>query len=217
MDRGHISCERCRNAVSAALDDEDIGASAAAVHAHLVECADCRTFEADARLLHRTVRVTPAPAVPDLTPRILGALGDVEAEPASSNGGVAHRDAWRAALALVAVVQIALALPALVLGSDAGLPAHTARHLGSFAVALGVGFLVVAWKPNRAPGLFPLAAALVACLVLTSVVDVANGRTAVVGELSHSTELLGLALCWLVGRSSAPERRATAHVTPGPA
>jgi len=120
-------------------------------------------------------------------------------------------------LAVVAVVQILLAVPALVLGNDAGLPVHTARHLGSFAVALGVGFLVVAWKPNRAPGLFPLAAALVACLVLTSIVDVANGRTAALGELSHSTELLGLALCWLVGRSSAATRPAPGHVIPGAA
>jgi predicted anti-sigma-YlaC factor YlaD len=104
-----------------------------------------------------------------------------------------------------------------VLGNDAGLPVHTARHLGSFAVALGVGFLVVAWKPNRAPGLFPLAAALVACLFLTSIVDIANGRTAALGELSHSTELLGLALCWLVGRSAAPEPPAGARVLSGAA
>jgi predicted anti-sigma-YlaC factor YlaD len=216
MDRDHISCERCRDAVSAALDDEGLGASAAVVHSHLAECAGCRAFESDARLLHRAVRVTPAPAVPDLTPRILGAIGDVQ--PAPKNGGVpTHRDAWRAALAIVAVVQIALALPALVLGNDAGLPVHTARHLGSFAAALGVGFLVVAWKPSRSPGLFPLAAALVACLLLTSIVDIANGRTAALGELSHSTELLGLALCWLVGRSAAPQPPAGARVLSGAA
>jgi predicted anti-sigma-YlaC factor YlaD len=213
MNREHIDCERCRNAVSAALDDEDTGATAADVHAHLAECADCRTFESDARLLHRAVRVTPAPAVPDLTPRILATLGDRE----PTDGSATHRDAWRAGLAVVAVVQILLAVPALVLGNDAGLPVHTARHLGSFAVALGVGFLVVAWKPNRAPGLFPLAAALVACLVLTSIVDVANGRTAALGELSHSTELLGLALCWLVGRSSTATRPAPGRVIPGAA
>jgi predicted anti-sigma-YlaC factor YlaD len=212
MDRDRITCGRCRDAVSAALDDEDIGAPTAAVHAHLAECTDCRAFESDARHLHRAVRVTPAPAVPDLTPRILGAIGDVE----PTSGGV-HRDAWRAGLAVVAVVQIALALPALVLGNDAGLPVHTARHLGSFAVALGVGFLVVAWKPSRAPGLFPLAAALVACLVATSIFDIANGRTAALAELSHSTELLGLLLCWLVGRSSAPEHPAGARLLSGAA
>ena len=197
-------------AVSARLDGEDPDMSAAAVHSHLAQCAECRAFEADATALHRTVRVAPAPPVPDLTPRILAAIGDAPSAPG-------HRDAWRACLAVVAVVQIALALPALVLGSDAGLPVHTARHLGSFAVALGVGFLVVAWNPTRAPGLFPLAAALVACLVLTSIVDIASGRTAALGELTHSTELLGLALCWLVGRSAALDRPAPGHVLPGPA
>ena len=63
------------------------------------------------------------------------------------------------------VAQIAVAIPALVFGSDAGLPVHAARHIGSFDVALGVGFLYAAWKPSRIPGLLPVVVALVACLV----------------------------------------------------
>jgi len=181
-----------------------------AVHAHLAQCAACRSFEADATSLHRTVRVAPAPPVPDLTPRILAAIGGV---PSPSP----HRDAWRVGLAVVALVQIAFALPALVLGDDVGLSGHNARHLGSFALALGVGFLVVAWRPNRAAGLFPLVAALVACLVLTSAVDIANGRAGAAGELAHVTELLGLALCWLVGRSSEPGGVPAARMLPGAA
>jgi predicted anti-sigma-YlaC factor YlaD len=198
MDRHQIDCEGCRTAVSARLDDEDPGLPTAAVHAHLAQCVQCRAFEADVAALHRTMRVGPAPEVPDLTAHIMARL-----EPAAAvhrDRWTAHRDAWRACLALVAVVQIALAVPALVLGEDAGLPVHTARHLGSFAVALGVGFLVVAWRPDRAAGLFPLVAVLVGCLVLTSGIDIASGRTGAPGELSHSTELLGLALCWIVGR-----------------
>jgi len=222
---GGISCGRCRTAVSARLDDEDPGVDAPAVHAHLARCAECCAFEAEAARLHRALRVGPAPRVPDLTPRILESIaaasepGPAAVPPAPHGlGGVAaHRDAWRACLGVVAVVQIALALPALLLGADAGLPVHTARHLGSFAVALGVGFLVVAWRPSRATGLFPLVAALVACLVLTSVVDIASGRTAALGELSHATELLGLALCWLVGRSTAPQRPIAGHVVQGAA
>jgi predicted anti-sigma-YlaC factor YlaD len=214
-----IGCERCRIALSARLDDEDPGVASAEVHAHLARCAACRVFEGDVDRLHRALRVTPAPQVPDLTPRILAAI-DAAHEvrgPDRPLAITAHRDAWRACLAIVALVQIALALPALVLGSDAGLPVHTAHHLGSFAVALGVGFLVVAWRPERAAGLFPLVVALVACLVLTSVVDIAAGRTAAFGELSHSTELLGLALCWLVGRSSQQVRPVAGHVLPGAA
>jgi predicted anti-sigma-YlaC factor YlaD len=117
-----------------------------------------------------------------------------------------HLDAWRLGLAVVALVQIALAVPALLFGSDAGLPVHTARHLGSFDAALGVGFLVIAWKPSRVPGLIPMTVALVGFLFLTSVVDVASGRTAALAELTHTTELLGLALCLLIGRATAPPR-----------
>ncbi|MEX2254313.1 MAG: zf-HC2 domain-containing protein [Acidimicrobiia bacterium] len=206
-----MDCEHCRMAVSARLDGEDTDVSSVALHAHLAECAACRDFEGATSALHRSVRVAPAPPVPDLTSRILGAIGEEPARPST------HRDAWRAALAVVALIQIALALPALLLGNDAGLPVHTARHLGSFAVALGVGFLVVAWKPSRAPGLFPLAAALVACLVLTSAIDIVNGRTRAFNELAHSTELLGLALCWLVGRTAAPDRRAAGRILSGAA
>jgi predicted anti-sigma-YlaC factor YlaD len=210
MDRHQIDCERCRTAISARLDDEDAGVPSVDVHAHLARCASCRAFEVDVTSLHRVLRVAPAPEVPDLTARILASIGDT---PRSST----HRDAWRACLAVVAVIQIVLGLPALVLGTDAGLPVHTARHLGSFAVALGVGFLVVAVRPDRAAGLFPLAAALVACLVLTSAVDVASGRTAALGELTHSTELLGLALCWIVGRSAVSAPPTARHVLRGAA
>ena len=101
------------------------------------------------------------------------------------------------------MIQILIALPALLLGEDAGLPAHTARHLGSFAVALGIGFLVAAWRPERVGGLLPLTAALVACLLLTSGLDVAASRTDALSELGgHATELVGLGLLALLARET---------------
>jgi predicted anti-sigma-YlaC factor YlaD len=108
------------------------------------------------------------------------------------------------ALAVVALVQIGVALPALLFGEDAGLPVHAAHHLGSFAVALGVGFLVAAWRPSRVAGLLPFAAALVACLVVTSAIDLASGRAAAGSELTHATELVGLAALWLLARVERP-------------
>ena len=206
MSERPITCEQCRIGISSRLDDEDPGCPSVALHAHLAGCADCRSFESEATQLHRVSRVTAAPLVPDLTPRVLAAIGETgrRAVPASSD----HLDAWRLGLAVVALVQIALAIPALLFGTDAGLPVHTARHLGSFDAALGVGFLVIAWKPSRVPGLIPMTLALVAFLCLSSVVDVASGRTAALGELTHTTELLGLALCLLIGRATAsPGRR----------
>ncbi len=98
------------------------------------------------------------------------------------------------------MIQIAIAIPALLFGSDAGLPVHTARHIGSFDVALGVGFLYAAWKPSRIPGFLPVAVALVVCLVGSSLLDVAAGNTAALGESQHVLDVVGLAVVWLLSR-----------------
>ena len=49
------------------------------------------------------------------------------------------------------------------------------REPGKSSVAIGVGFLYAAWKPSRIAGLLPVVAALVACLVVSSFLDVASG------------------------------------------
>ena len=190
-----------RHAISARLDGEDPGLDDAAVYAHLAGCTDCRGFAHDAEVLHRTVRLAPAPTIPDLTPGILAAIGEERhaadrsvAEPADAN------QALRWILVAIAVAQIAVAIPALIFGSDAGLPVHTARHIGSFDVALGVGFLYAAWKPSRIPGLLPVAAALVVCLLGSSLLDVASGNTAALGEVQHVFDFVGLVVVWLLSR-----------------
>jgi predicted anti-sigma-YlaC factor YlaD len=144
--------------------------------------------------------VSPAAPVPDLTEAILRSIGDESAVVERDD----RTDFLRLALAIVAVIQLTMAVPALVLGDDAGLPTHVARHLGSFAVALGVGLLFVAWKPDRAAGLLPVVAAVVVCLVGSSVLDIVQGRAAPGGEVSHATELVGLVAVWLLARTHAP-------------
>ena len=111
--------------------------------------------------------------------------------------------ALRWILVAIAVTQIAIAIPALLFGSDAGLPVHTARHIGSFDVALGVGFLFAAWKPSRIPGLLPVVVALVVCLVGSSLLDVASGNTAAFGEAHHALDFVGLAVVWLLSRPAS--------------
>jgi predicted anti-sigma-YlaC factor YlaD len=189
-----MDCTDARTAISAGLDGEDQPVAAPVLEAHLRTCADCRAFQTSATTMHRRLRLRPAEPVPDLSASIVAAL-----EPAD-DGRIAG---LRAGLAAVAIVQILIALPALILGDDAGLPAHTARHLGSFAVALGIGFLVAAWRPDRVGGVLPLTAALVLCLLLTSGIDVASSRTNALGELGgHATELVGLGLLWLLARET---------------
>ena len=195
-----------RHAFSARLDGEDPGLDDAAVYAHLADCTDCRRFAHDAEVLHRTVRLAPAPAIPDLTPGILAAIGEERAaaeRPATvPSDDTNHALRW--ILLAIAVAQIAVAIPPLIFGSDAGLPVHTARHIGSFDVALGVGFLYAAWKPSRIPGLLPVVTALVVCLVGSSLLDVAAGNTAALGEVQHVFDFVGLAVVWLLSR---PEPR----------
>ena len=199
-----MTCMQIHQAISARLDGEDPGLDESTVYAHLAGCADCRAFSHRAEALHRSVRLAPAPEIPDLTPGILTAIGaeslemppprDASPTPTSRCAGSSspsrsRRSRWP--------------IPALMLGSDAGLPVHAARHIGSFDVALGVGFLYAAWKPSRIPGLLPVVAALVACLVGSSLLDVADGNTAALGRRSTSLDFVGLAVVWLLSRPAA--------------
>jgi predicted anti-sigma-YlaC factor YlaD len=192
-----MDCDRCRAAISAQLDAEATGFPDDVVRAHIETCAGCRAFAADAAGLHRSTRVTAAEPVPDLTGPILRAIGD---EPLAVNLDERTRF-LRIALAVIAVIQLAMAVPALILGDDAGLPTHVARHLGSFTLALGVGLLVVAWKPERAAGVLPVVAAVVICLLGSSFIDIVSGRAAPGAEVSHAPELVGLVAVWLLARS----------------
>src|SRR5713101_4464488 len=118
----------------------------------------------------------------------------------TAHAGTETQQVLRWVLFAIAIAQIAIAIPALLFGADAGLPVHTARHIGSFDVALGVGFLFAAWRPSRIPGLLPVVAALVVCLVGSSLLDVVAGNTAAIGEAQHVTDFVGLAVVWLLGR-----------------
>jgi len=195
-----MTCTQIRHAISARLDGEAPGLDDAVVYAHLAGCSDCRAFAHGAEALHRTVRLAPAPLIPDLTAGILSAIGAEELD--AEHSDTSHALRW--ILVAIAIAQIAVAIPALVFGADAGLPVHTARHIGSFDVALGVGFLYAAWKPSRIPGLLPVVAALVVCLVGSSLLDVASGSTAAWGEAQHVLDFVGLAVVWLLSR---PEPR----------
>lgn len=208
-----MSCTRIRHAVSARLDGEDPGIPPASVDAHLDSCAACRSFADRAARMHRSARLAPAPEVPDLTPGILAAIGrETPAAARSTDTQLALR--W--VLALLALVQIGVAVPALILGSDAGVPVHTARHLGSFDVAVAVGFLFAAWRPSRIPGLLPVVAALVACLFGSSLLDVLSGNAAALGEAHHAIDFVGLAVLWLLSRDvAAPALRGRRSASPG--
>jgi predicted anti-sigma-YlaC factor YlaD len=105
------------------------------------------------------------------------------------------RPEWaRYALFAVALTQLLIALPALLLGDSLGATVHIARELGSWDVALAVGLLYVAWRPERAIGMLPFAAALAGTMVVSALFDVFSGRKAPLSESHHLLEVAGLVL-----------------------
>ncbi len=199
-----MDCELARTALSADLDGEEIPTDRDAMARHVTGCPACQAFEAQAEALHRLVRLrTPAP-VPDLSAQVLAAI-DTEVDAAASSGTLG----LRLGLAVVGLVQLGLAVPAMVLGSEAGFPVHAARDLGAFGVALAVGLLFAAWKPERVGALLPLATVLVVCLIAASALDVGTGHATADSELGHLVEVIGLAALWLLSRH-------TQHVAPAP-
>jgi predicted anti-sigma-YlaC factor YlaD len=197
-----MNCATARTAISARLDGEDLDVDPDALDEHVQRCAGCRAFAREAAAMHRDVRTARAPEIPDLTAPILAAIGS---EPPAR----AAHDQWlRITLAIVGFVQLVTAVPALVLGDDGGVTVHAARHIGSFDLALAVGFLFAAWRPSRLPGLLPVVTALVACLVGTSVLDMLDGRAGALSETQHVVEVVGLAAAWLLAHPLRSRRRA---------
>jgi predicted anti-sigma-YlaC factor YlaD len=112
-----------------------------------------------------------------------------------------RRTVLRAALAVAAFVQVALAVPVL-----AGADLHLSREIASFEVAMAVGFALAAWRPQRARGFVPVAAVLATALALTSVVDVVSAQTEATYEAGHLVAMVQAVLLWALARQEAGRR-----------
>jgi len=188
-----MRCDDCREALSARIDGEALPPAfgPAVVDAHLAGCPACQEWEAAAVRVSRAVRLQPAESVPDLWPAVRDASG--VGPPA------AEKLRWaRVLLAAVALTQLVLAVPAMVLGHDHGHTTHLAREVGAFDIALAVGFAYAALRPRHVGALVPFMAALVASHVVAASVDLALGRTGAPRESTHVLEIAGLLLLWLL-------------------
>lgn len=189
------ACLPFHELISARLDnelDEDEGVR---LTEHLASCERCTSLAASLGVQHRSLRVHAAEHVPDLASRVIA---------------VAHpprlgRRGWvRQMLAIIGLTELVVALPALVLGDDAGAPTHIARHVGSLGAALGVALLYVAWKPTRAYGLLPFVASLAAFMSVSSVFDIIFNHASIATESTHLVEFVGMFLVWLLAGSPRP-------------
>lgn len=197
-DHDPMNCEKVWAELSAALDGER-SVPLDALSEHLAACADCRNREDAAHRLTRSVRLTPAQAIPDQAPQIIGA---VLAERAARRRGAPARRLARAGLAAAALAQSGIVVPALVLGqAGAGIPAHASHELGAFNLALAVGFAVAALRPARARGMLSLVGVATGTLVLLAVVDSASGETTLHAELPHVIVVVGCVLLFRLART----------------
>ena len=190
-----MTCARYREAVSARLDGEPLGLSAAALDGHLAACPDCAAWAEAAAAVTRRARMDVRP-VPDLSEEIV-------ADIALPTRRVLRRRQWlRIALGVVGVVQLGVGLPA-VTGHAIGMvmTTHGAHEAAAWNLAIGAAFVAVASVPRRAAGLIPLLGTFLVVLGVLSVRDFASGTVGADRLLTHCVALLGLLLLVALDRA----------------
>jgi cytochrome oxidase Cu insertion factor (SCO1/SenC/PrrC family)/predicted anti-sigma-YlaC factor YlaD/thiol-disulfide isomerase/thioredoxin len=178
-----------REAISALLDGEPPITDPALLEAHLAGCAGCRAWRERAHEVTRRTRLGSAEPAPLADPAVIRALAAADRRP-----WWLSLSAARAGLLTVALAQAVVAFPVLILGSDRDAPMHVAHEMGSFDVALAVGFLVAAWRPVQAHGMRALVGVATLLLLLTAVIDLLAGRTTLGDEAPHLIALAGWVL-----------------------
>lgn len=187
-----MECELYRESLSAEMDGERPAVSSELLRAHVRRCDACGDWEVQARgLAGALVATVAAHDAPDLSRRILRAA----AVPVRTGE---HLTPWRVTLAAVAVLHVLLALPATL-----GAPAHTAAELGSWDIALAVGFLFAAWRPARAWGMLPLVAAVVVGVAATGFIAPTTDAD-LASEAAHLLDVAGLVCVWALAGKPLP-------------
>ena len=190
-----MTCDSFREALSARIDGEPAGLPDTVIDDHLARCSACHAWAAAAEALAGSARIHSAQAIPNLAADILRT-----ARQQSWPAGDSSLRPLRWGLGLVALLQLVLTVSSVLAGPHVGPPAHVAHELGSWDLALAVGFLFAALHPARAWGLLPLVAALVGGLLLTTGIDIVGGNAALVSETTHVLEVIGLGLLWALAR-----------------
>ena len=207
-DSSYMNCATVRDWISARLDNAEPPTNAehhaSDVDAHIATCAECTAYAEGAEALHRRIRINTAAPVPDLAASI---VRSVQSEFDRSHR---HHRAARIILGAIAGLQLAVALPGLLLGHGDSL--HMAREMGSWYAALAIGLLIAAWQPDRARGLFPMAGMLALLLFNTGVYDALHGHTHLFGNVQHGLSILGVFGLWFVAHPRGATENQT-HMT----
>jgi predicted anti-sigma-YlaC factor YlaD len=195
-----MECDKAREAISARIDGEDPGVPGSAIEAHLAGCAGCRDWRMRAHAMTRRARLGGRFLERDLTVQVLAAI---PAEPAGRRlAAWRGATARRAGLAAVAVVQLAITIPLLILGHDHDAGVHAAHELGSFDLALAIAFAVGAVRPALSAGLAWPCGIAAAGLTGTAIADLIAGQTIGADEAQHLIALAGAALLFWQARTA---------------
>ena len=198
-------CSDVRISMSAALDGEMPSLPPDVVDHHLQGCGDCRRWAEAVTGLHRSLRVQPASPEPDHTDAILAAL------PRRRTLADDRVRSLRIITLAIALVQLVASIP-LLFPSDTmpgmpGMDGHLERHLGISALAMAVGLLVVAWRPDRARAMLPVLGVLVVGLAWACLGDIWAGRPVPGNLLAHGADVAGLVAVWLLARTDGESER----------
>lgn len=204
-----MECDRTREAISARIDGEDPGVPDGALDAHLAGCAACRGWQQRAHVLTRRARLGGTFLDHDLTDQVLAAL------PPSAPGR-RLRTALRVALVVVALGQLAITVPLLILGHDPNAGTHAAHELGSFDLALAIAFVVGAVRPRLSAGLAWPCGIAAGGLVTTAIIDMIAGQTFGVDEAQHLIALAGALLLLWQARTAGRAEAGAAGTVDGP-
>jgi predicted anti-sigma-YlaC factor YlaD len=201
-----MECGKWREALSARLDGELDADQAPQVDAHLAGCAGCRQWFEDAAMVTRLARVAPVIQVPGVPERVL------DAAPGRRR---THWAAWlRLALGAIGAGQVLLGVaqvagPAMggaMSGYGGGMEGASVDHLmhesAAWNLAVGAGFLFIAWRRSRPAGVVPTLTAFVAVLTLMSLGDLIDGSVAPSRLASHVLLLAGYAIVVVLCRPS---------------
>lgn len=198
-----MDCSPYLETVSADLDGEASVEELDALTRHLESCTSCNDMSSAMSGLHRVVRVRGAEPTPNLVPAVLG----------NARSPRLGRWQWvRYSLGVVAATNLVLGLPQFLFGAAA--EGHESRHLGAFTIAVSIGLLFAAIRPERAYGLLPFAAALGLTMVTGAVIDMLGAQRSVLAESAHVLDLLGLVLLWYLAGGGQTWSKPTISLRP---
>jgi len=177
-----MECEHWHAALSARLDGEALDLDAELLESHLAVCSGCRDHAVALTHLHRSLRLRCADPVPDLTGAILAAMA------ADRTPRLDPTMILRWVLVVIAAVEAGLATPGL-LGRW-----HTGSELGTWGIAMAIGFLSVALKPARAAALLPMLACAGGLTLFVTTRHLIDGVALLSNEWPHGFLLAGVAV-----------------------